>query len=471
MKHPSALTRSPNLNPLPEDSMTLTYVRRTPSHRLFPMVAASLIVGFLLPIALALGPASGGGESHMTGSALLGWGIGWALIAVLSLRFTNEPQRWALVPAGILGVMGIALIAFAPGATVMDLLAWVWPVPVLVLAAWLIQRVRRDVKGRSRWLLYPVVGFLALLAIGGAIEKIIEATDGGRSAVGGELVDVGGHRLFISCSGTGSPTVILEGGLGQGSAYFARIAPAVASTTRICAYDRAGRGRSEPASGPQDGMAIARELHALLAASGNPGPYILAGHSAGGMYVRFFAAAYADEVVGVVLLDSQSPHTAPVGSAAQSGDNPFGTITGILPGLARVGLARLVLSAGSSDLPPEVEAARHSNEVTPQGVWSFGDEFLQLNSIADAAGALPGLGDRPLVVVTAAGEALDGWLDQQDRLATLSTNVSHRVFPGLTHVSLIESSIGATAASDAIVSVVSSVRSGSRLDGSTASYQ
>ena len=102
---------------------------------------------------------------------------------------------------------------------------------------------------------------------------------------------------------------------------------------------------------------------------------------------------------------------------------------------------------------------------------SFADEFLRLDGILDAAGALPDLGDRPLVVVTAEAEALDGWLAQQDRLATLSTNVSHRVFPDLTHDSLIESVKGATAASDAIVAVVTSVRSGTRLDGSTASHR
>ena len=190
------------------------------------------------------------------------------------------------------GLTGTALIAFAPGAPVMDLLSWVWPVPVLVLAVWLILRVRRDVQGRSRWLLYPVVGVLALLAFGGAVETVVEAADGVPSAAAGELVDVGGHKLFLACSGTGSPTVVLEGGLGQGSDYFALIAPSVAPTTRVCTYDRAGHGRSEPANGPQDGKAIARDLHALLAASGNHGPYILAGHSSGGVYVRFFAAAY-----------------------------------------------------------------------------------------------------------------------------------------------------------------------------------
>lgn len=453
---------------LPEASTSIPKARPAPSRRLFLLISASLILGFLLPIVLAFGPAAGGGESRMTGAALLGWGIGWGLIAMLSIRLTNQPQRWAFVPAAILGATGIALIAFAPGAPVMGLLAWVWPVPVLVLVVWLIGRVRRDVPGRSRWLIYPVVATLALLAVGGAVETVIEATDSGRPAVAGNLVDVGGHRLFISCTGTGSPTVVLEGGAGQGSAYFARIAPEVASTTRVCAYDRAGRGSSEPASGTQDGAAIARDLHALLAASGNPGPYILAGHSSGGVYVRFFAAAYPTEVAGVVLLDAQSPHVTPVRSAAQSSENPISTLAGVLPGLARVGIARIVTSVGSSDLPAEVEARRHAAESTPQGVSSFADEFARLDGILDVAGSLPNLGDRPLVVVTAASEPLDGWLAQQDRLATLSTNVSHRVFPDLTHVSLIGSAKGAVAASDAIVAVVMSVRSGTRLDAPAA---
>ena len=442
---------------------------RPRSRRLFLVVFGSLIIGFLLPFLIALGPAAGGGESRMTGSALLGWGIGWGLIAGLSIRYTDQPQRWAALPAVMLGVSGVALIAFAPGANVMGLLAWVWPMPVLVLAVWVAMRVRDEVRGRSRWLLYPVVGVLALLAVGGAVETVIEATDSGKSAVGGQLVDVGGHRLFISCSGTGSPTVVLEGGLGQGAAYFARIAPEVAATTRVCAYDRAGRGSSEPTSGPQDGPAIARDLHALLAASGNPGPYIIVGHSSGGVYVRFFAAAYPDETVGVVLLDAQSPHVTPALSGTHSVQGPISTLAGIVPGLARVGIARLVTSVGSSDLPPEVEARRHAAESTPQGTASFGDEFVRLTGILDAAGALPDLGDRPLVVVTAAGEPLDGWLAQQDLLATLSTNVSHRVFGDLTHVSLIESARGATAASDAIVSVVTAVRSGTSLAGAAAS--
>ena len=451
--------------------MTTPSAPRRPTRRHVLVVAASLIVGFLLPILLAIGPASGGGESRMTGSALLGWGVGWALIALLSTRFTDHPQRWALVPAGVLSVTGIALIGLAPGAPAMDQLSWVWPVPILVLAVWLAMRVRRDVQGGSRWLLYPVVGVLALLTAGGAVETVVEATDGSRSPNGGQLVDVGGHNLFIACSGTGSPTVVLEGGLGQGSDYFALIAPAVATKTRVCAYDRAGHGRSDVASVPQDGPAIARDLHALLVASGNHGPYILAGHSAGGAYVPFFAAEYPSEVAGVVLLDAMSPHATLGGSAGQPSENPLGSLDGALPGLARVGVARLLSSVGSNDLPADVSARRRALEATPRAASSFAEEFLRLDGILDAAGALPNLGERPLVVVTAMAGASDGWLDQQDRLATHSTNVSHLVFQDITHDGLIESVNGASAASEAIVGVVTSVRSGTNLDGSTASQQ
>lgn len=444
--------------------MTAPNPSRSPSHRLLPIVAVSLTVGFVLPVLLALGPASGGGESRMAGAALLGWGIGWGLIASLSIRLTPQGQRWARVPAAIFGVTGSALIALAPGAPVMDLLAWVWPVPLLVLAAWLALRVRRGVTGRSRWLLYPVLGVLALLAVGGALEAVVEATDDSRSTAGGELVDVGGHRLFVACTGAGSPTVVLESGLGEGATYWARIAPEVASTTRVCSYDRAGRGRSEPAGAPRDGAAIARDLHALLAAAGIPGPYVLAGHSSGGVYVRVFAAAYPAEVAGVVLLDAQSPGGATVLARSAGAQRSIGTLAGLFPLLARVGLVRLVLPAESVDLPLEAAARQHAEQVSARGAASFGEEFVHLGGILAAAGDLPNLGDLPLVVVTAASQPPAGWLAQQDRLARLSTHLSHRVFADLTHASLIESTKGAAASSAAIVDVVSSVRSGTRLD-------
>ncbi len=100
----------------------------------------------------------------------------------------------------------------------------------------------------------------------------------------GRLVDVGGHRLHLSCTGSGSPTVVLEAGGGAMAANLGWITPAVAHDTTICVYDRAGRGWSEDADAPQDAVAISTDLHTLLQRAGVPGPYVIAGHSFGGLY-------------------------------------------------------------------------------------------------------------------------------------------------------------------------------------------
>ena len=183
-----------------------------------------------------------------------------------------------------------------------------WPPVVAALAVWMIVRARRDLRSRTRvWLLYPVCVALLLSAVGGAYETYRETADRRTTRCPAGLVDVGGHKLHINCTGTGSPTVVLEPGLGEPSTAMAWIAPDVAATTRVCVYDRAGRGWSESAGAPQDGVQVATDLHTLLDRAGEQGPYVLAGHSAGGLYVLNFAQLYPDQVAGVVLLDSMSP--------------------------------------------------------------------------------------------------------------------------------------------------------------------
>jgi pimeloyl-ACP methyl ester carboxylesterase len=136
------------------------------------------------------------------------------------------------------------------------------------------------------------------------------------------LVDIGdGRRLWLECRGTGSPTVILEAGYGNdadnwdamtlpaGSEQTA-VLPGVAAFTRVCAYDRPGTvgvdldHRSDPVPMPRDAVAMVADLHALLSAAAIPGPYVLAGHSFGGLLIRLYAATYPEEVVGMVLVDA-----------------------------------------------------------------------------------------------------------------------------------------------------------------------
>jgi pimeloyl-ACP methyl ester carboxylesterase len=120
----------------------------------------------------------------------------------------------------------------------------------------------------------------------------------------GRLVLLADHRrINLRCSGRGAPTVLLEAGFGADSGAWYKVAPALARTTRVCAYDRAGYGYSDPGPLPRDGAAIARDLDQALSAARIDGPYVLVGHSAGGLYVRLFAGRRAGEVKGLVLLD------------------------------------------------------------------------------------------------------------------------------------------------------------------------
>jgi pimeloyl-ACP methyl ester carboxylesterase len=177
---------------------------------------------------------------------------------------------------------------------------------------------------------FPVLAFgLVMLLLGAPLPVVAQpATPAASSPVAATgdfagLVDIGGgRRLWLECRGTGSPTVVLESGypdtadvwdtvaLAPGSDQTA-VLPGVASFTRVCAYDRPGtlfppdgRSRSDPVPQPRTAADVVADLHALLHTAGVPGPYVMAGHSLGGIIIRLYAATYPDEVAGLVLVDS-----------------------------------------------------------------------------------------------------------------------------------------------------------------------
>jgi pimeloyl-ACP methyl ester carboxylesterase len=121
------------------------------------------------------------------------------------------------------------------------------------------------------------------------------------------LVDVGGYKLYYSCSGQGSPTVLLDAGLGETSSTWSRVQPEVAKLTRVCVYDRAGLGRSEKGPTPRTAMQLAKELQMLLVNAKIAGPYIVVGHSQGGLNMLMFAELYKSEIAGIVSVDGAPP--------------------------------------------------------------------------------------------------------------------------------------------------------------------
>ncbi|MBI1198480.1 MAG: alpha/beta fold hydrolase [Phenylobacterium sp.] len=161
-----------------------------------------------------------------------------------------------------------------------------------------------------RWLWTMAIGAAACL---GACDKVLSSdlTGAQAPATAAHWVSLSdGRRLNLQCSGRGAPTVLFEAGYGATAAAWTSVRLRLARTTRLCAYDRAGSGLSDPGPLPRDGEAIARDLDEALRAEGIGGPYIVVGHSAGGLYGRVFAARRAGEVDGLILLDPTVEHRA-----------------------------------------------------------------------------------------------------------------------------------------------------------------
>ncbi len=434
---------------------------RDPKHRGRPgwIVAISSATGLLAAVLLLAAPFVPVTESAMTGALLCGFAVGWATLLLLSRRFTDQPQGWAAAPALFMALGGLLLLAF--GSPMRAGLSWVWPPVLLALVVWILRRVRRDLPSRAgRVQLYAVLTVLALCALGGAWQTVSEATETNPYLASGRLVDVDGHRMHLDCVGSGSPTVVLEPGAGGTSARMGWVAPAVAGQTRVCVYDRAGRGGSEPADGPQDGARVAADLHTLLHRGGVPGPYVLAGHSFGGLYVRIFAARYPDEVSGLVLVDStasQEP-AQPVTPSAEkdSSYDAAGRIATVASLLARVGLTRLYGHLAPGTLPARSEELLRYDTAQASTVRSVVDEYLR-GGAAQQAASLRDFDDKPLFVLTA-GEHDASWLADQERMTTLSTDSVQEVVDGATHQGLEDEEPYAAHITEAVLDVVRSVR-------------
>jgi pimeloyl-ACP methyl ester carboxylesterase len=324
---------------------------------------------------------------------------------------------------------------------------------------------RRLIRRIGKALLGLVVALFAL-AVAGAIYQAI-ATERAERAYPppGEMVDVGGYSLHIHCVGQGSPTVVLDAGSGGFSAQWVRVQREVSGTTRVCAYDRAGMGWSEMGPDPRDAKQITGELHTLLSKAGIEGPYVLVGHSFGGMYMQTYAARYPDEVAGVALVDSSADpdqfSQRPEGRDSYEPQKQSFAVVPLLVRLgvslpARLGVVRLLskLDPASPELPQQQRA--QLDALTPSTrQWSTSaGEFLAPTQTL----RLGSLGNKPLAVVTAPKQAEPGWLKLQDKLATLSSNSKHRVVKGATHTSLLYERSDAQATRAAIVEVVSAVR-------------
>src|SRR5438034_4155175 len=153
------------------------------------IVAGSLTTGFVVALVLVIGPFGGAQEHVIMGTALLGWALGWALLAVLSIRWSDQPQRWAVVPAALMALAGASFLVFRPDANAFNVLGWIWPPALIALAVWMTMQARRHLRSLTRQLmLYPLFVALVIAGVGGSYEQIQEADDASTSSMPGHLV-------------------------------------------------------------------------------------------------------------------------------------------------------------------------------------------------------------------------------------------------------------------------------------------
>jgi pimeloyl-ACP methyl ester carboxylesterase len=448
--------------PVPADASTPSTPSTRPTGPTGPVariIAASLATGAVGAAALTFAVLPDQSEARIVGAALIAFATGWAMLAWLTTRMTTRPQRWAYVPAAVMAAFGAALVAVNPGEPALTRLAWVWAPGLVALAVWTQRRTRRSVPGRCRLLIYPVTLAALLAGLGGLYQATTTAPEVSAGPAPGRLVDVGGYRLHLNCTGTGSPTVVLLNGLGETSPLWARVDPSIAATTRVCAYDRAGQGWSDSSPNPADATNAATDLHRLLTAAREPGPFVLAGHSIGGVHALTYTHLYPNDVAGMVLLDSASPHQVELVTPFNGQYQLMRRALAVAPTLFRFGVGHLIQATTTPAVPGAAGEQASAFANSPRGMAGMRAEQAALPQTFRQAQALTTLGATPLVVLTAKDNVdhTPGWAAAQNQLAALSTNTRHTV-ADLDHMAFLEDPAGSALSVTAITDVVTAVR-------------
>lgn len=328
------------------------------------------------------------------------------------------------------------------------------------------------------WLWRGLLGLLALIVILALVGAIYQAVatqlDQRNYPPPGQMVDIGGYKLHIYCTGQGSPTVILDHVGAGNSAQWGLVQPTVAQETRVCAYDRAGFGWSDAGPSPRDAQQNVRELHTLLMNADIADPYVLVGHSHGGNVTQLYAATYPDEIVGLVLVDpgqlSATPDVPPGETEVRQSQEEI--IMRWAPYLSRLGVMRLVALLGAipghGDLPAPFGPAFDALNLTTK-FWdtvAAQNEAMPATS-AEVLGISPYQEARPLIVLSAeqpkGDRSRQAWTSHNAQLVAHATNSVHYVVAGSDHMSLALKQAQAQATVEAILQVVEAIRTGQPL--------
>jgi pimeloyl-ACP methyl ester carboxylesterase len=268
-----------------------------------------------------------------------------------------------------------------------------------------------------RWTMriFVVLGaFLIVAALSGAMYQwLATRKDLAATPPPGHLVDIGGYRLHLWCTGDGAPAVILDTGLGGSTAGWGFVQPDVARFTRVCSYDRAGMGYSDPGPSPRTARRIASELAELLARSGIAGPVVLVGASIAGFDVRVFASDHPERAAGLVLVDAS--HEDDVHEVPR--------MARFVPLLSTIGVLRLFgpsFGQNIESLAPSVRQFAQATRFRAAGYQAAADEIIHIRESAEEVRSSRRKLTIPVLVVTGARGADENWRQLQRDQASLS---------------------------------------------------
>lgn len=278
-----------------------------------------------------------------------------------------------------------------------------------------------------------------LAGIGCAYQAVAEVRDRRRHLPPGRLVEVDGCRLHVQAAGEGRPTIVLEAGLGGMSSSWGWVQPEAAKFCRVVSYDRAGLGWSAADNAPRTARRVVRRLRDLLRTTEVAPPYVLVGHSMGGLFTRVFADQYPDEVAGMVLVDAAHPDQHLRSPAIDRHMRRGFRMLKIIPFLTKLGFVRLAgfFNSWPAGLPPRQGAEASAFLTSYRHLRATRDESLAWEAICAEVREARELGSLPLAVVTAGREVLPGHPELQRELAALSSNSVHFAVKGANHVTLV----------------------------------
>ena len=282
-----------------------------------------------------------------------------------------------------------------------------------------------------RWTTRILVGLCGLIGVvaltGATYQWLATRKDLAGTAPLGHLVDIGGYRLHLWCTGDGAPAVILDTGLGGSTAGWGFVQPDVARFTRVCSYDRAGMGYSDPGPSPRTARRIASELAELLARSGIGGPVVLVGASIAGFDIRVFASDHRERAAGLVLVDASHEDQA----------HEVPRMARFVPLLSTTGVLRLFgVSFGQRDesLPPSVRQFARATRFRAAGYQAAADEIIHVWESASEVRSSRRKLTIPVLVVTGGRGADENWRQLQRDQASLSEQGCLIIAPQSGHV-------------------------------------